>query len=92
MREFCAGASLLPTRADLVASAASSSRSAPSCRRSSSARRPACKAQDSGQVASPSMSKIITVLKNQLETAFVGEQSTDTTVKNLAAGIAAATK
>jgi hypothetical protein len=46
---------------------------------------------DSGQVASPSMSKIITVLKDQLEQAFVGGQSTDRTLAGIASGIAAAT-
>jgi multiple sugar transport system substrate-binding protein len=37
------------------------------------------------------MSKIITVLKDQLEQAFVGGQDVDTTVKGLSDGIAAAT-
>ena len=48
-------------------------------------------ATDSGQVASPSMSKIITVLKDQLEQAFVGGQSTEKTLAGLTSGIAAAT-
>jgi multiple sugar transport system substrate-binding protein len=48
-------------------------------------------AADSGQVASPSMSKIITVLKDQLEQAFIGGQSTDKTISGISTGIAAAT-
>ena len=47
--------------------------------------------RDSGQVASPSMSKIITVLKDQLEQAFVGGQDTAATLKNISDGIAKAT-
>ena len=35
-------------------------------------------AEDSGQVASPSMSRIITVLQDQLESAFVGGQDVET--------------
>ena len=37
------------------------------------------------------MSKIITVLKDQLEQAFVGGQSVDDTVQGLSKGIAGAT-
>ena len=37
------------------------------------------------------MSKIITVLKDQLEGAFIGGVSTDKTVAGIATGIAAAT-
>jgi multiple sugar transport system substrate-binding protein len=47
--------------------------------------------QDSSQVASPNMSKIITVLKDQLEQAFVGGQSVEDTVQGLSTGIAGAT-
>ena len=47
---------------------------------------------DSGQVASPSMSKIITVLQDQLEQAFVGGQSTaDDRCSGCPTGIAEAT-
>lgn len=49
-------------------------------------------AKDSGQVASPAMSKIIPVLKDQLEQAFVGSQSTADTVTGMAKGIDAALK
>ncbi|WP_433294226.1 ABC transporter substrate-binding protein [Actinoplanes sp. CA-030573] len=90
MRTFCAGASLLPTRADLVSSgldfAVRPELSPVFIGQASTVR-----ATDSGQVASPSMSKIITVLKDQLEQAFVGGQSTAATLTHMASGIAAAT-
>ncbi len=91
MRQFCAGASLLPTRKDLVQSGltfAVRPELAPIFLGQASTVR----ASDSGQVASPSMSKIITVLKDQLEQAFVGGQSTDATIAALSSGIAAATR
>ncbi len=47
--------------------------------------------QDAGQVAQPHMSKIITVLKDQLENAFVGGQSTAGTITGLTDGIGQAT-
>lgn len=90
MENFCAGASLLPTRRDLVSSGikfAVRPELSPVFIGQASTVRPA----DSSQVASPSMSKIITVLKDQLELAFVGGQSTDKTLAAMATGIAAAT-
>ena len=90
MRAFCAGASLLPTRADLVESGidfAVRPELSPVFLGQAGAVLP----QDSGQVASPSMSKIITVLKDQLEEAFVGSQDVATTLANLSDGIGAAT-
>ena len=90
MRDFCAGASLLPTRRDLVTSGINFEvrpELSPVFIGQASSVQP----RDSGQVASPSMSKIITVLKDQLESAFVGGQSTDTTIKSISAGISAAT-
>jgi multiple sugar transport system substrate-binding protein len=90
MRDFCAGASLLPTRKDLVDSGidfAVRPELAPVFIGQASTVR----AADSGQVASPNMSKIITVLKDQLEAAFVGGKSTDDTLKGLTTGIASAT-
>lgn len=90
MRDFCGGASLLPTRADLAAQGitfAARPELAPVFIGQASSVRPA----DSGQVASPSMSKIITVLSDQLEKAFVGGQSTDLTIAGISTGIAAAT-
>lgn len=90
METFCAGASLLPTRRDLVDSGvkfAVRPELSPVFIGQASTVRPT----DSGQVASPSMSKIITVLKDQLELAFVGGQSTEKTLAAMAAGITAAT-
>ena len=90
MRDFCAGASLLPTRPDLVRSGIDFT-VRPELSPVFIGQASSVQAKDSGQVASPSMSKINTVLKDQLESAFVGGQSTDATVKNISAGIAAAT-
>ncbi len=90
MSTFCSGASLLPTRRDLVASGidfAVRPELSPVFIGQASTVQPA----DSGQVASPSMSKIITVLKDQLEQAFIGGQSTDDTIAGISTGIAAAT-
>ncbi len=91
MRTFCAGASLLPTRRDLTTAGiefAVRPELSPVFVKQAGSVRP----EDSGQVASPSMSKIITVLKDQLDAAFAGGQSTEATVKNLSAGITAALK
>ncbi len=91
MRDFCAAASLLPTRRDLVTSGiqfAVRPELSPVFVGQATTVRPA----DAGQVASPSMTKIITVLKDQLERAFVGGQSTEDTIKGLSSGIATATK
>ncbi len=89
MQDFCAGASLLPTRADLVEEGIAF-KTRPELSPVFVAQAGAVLAQDSGQVASPSMSAIITVLKDQLEEAFVGDQDAATTVRNLAEGIGAA--
>jgi multiple sugar transport system substrate-binding protein len=90
MRDFCAASSLLPTRKDLAQSkidfAVRPELSPVFVGQASTVR-----AADSGQVASPSMSKIITVLKDQLEQAFVGNRSTADTLAGLTSGIAAAT-
>lgn len=90
MEQFCAGASLLPTRADLVEEGIDFDVRAdlsPVFVGQASQVRP----EDSGQVASPSMSKIITVLQDQLEQAFVGGQDVETTVTGLSDGIGQAT-
>lgn len=86
MKGFCEGASLLPTRTDLSKTGISFTvrpELSPVFLGQASSVLP----RDSGQVASPSMSKIITVLKDQLEQAFVGGQNVETTVKGLADGI-----
>jgi multiple sugar transport system substrate-binding protein len=90
MRNFCQGASLLPTRADLIKSGITFA-VRPELSPVFIGQASTVRAADSGQVASPSMSKIITVLKDQLEKAFVGGQSTEATLSGLTAGIAAAT-
>lgn len=90
MRDFCEAASLLPTRRDLIQQGIKFA-VRPELSPVFIAQAGTVRPQDSSQVASPSMSKIITVLKNQLDLAFVGGQSTDATVAALSSGIAAAT-
>lgn len=90
MREFCAAASLLPTRADL-AEEGIDFEVRPELSPVFVGQAGTVQAQDSGQVASPSMSKIITVLQDQLESAFVGGQDVETTIEGLSAGIGQAT-
>lgn len=90
MRDFCRGASLLPTRADLLNDDLEfdvRSELAPIFAAQAGVVQP----QDVAQVASPSMSAIIPVLKEQLDLAFAGSQDAATTVANLQSGIAAAT-
>ena len=83
MRDFCAGASLLPTRADLVDDGIEFA-VRPELSPVFVGQASTVQAQDSGQVASPSMSKIITVLQDQLEGAFVGGQDVEATVSRVA--------
>ena len=90
MRDFCAAASLLPTRQDLIQSGIDFA-VRPELSPVFVGQASAVQASDSSQVASPSMSKIITVLKDQLEQAFVGGQSTADTLAGITTGIAAAT-
>ncbi|WP_130013974.1 ABC transporter substrate-binding protein [Serinicoccus sediminis] len=91
MREFCAGSSLLPTRADLVEEGIEFDvrpELSPVFLQQSSAVLP----QDSGQVASPDMSSIITVLQDGLEASFLGDADVETTLATLSDGIEAATQ
>ncbi|RYB94728.1 sugar ABC transporter substrate-binding protein [Nocardioides oleivorans] len=90
MRQFCAGASLLPTRADLVEGGIEFA-VRPELSPVFVGQASTVQAQDSGQVASPSMASIITVLQDQLEAAFVGGQGTEATIRGLASGIGEAT-
>jgi len=90
MREFCEGASLLPTRADLVESGIEFAER-PELSEIFLGQASQVQPSDSGQVASPNMSEIITVLKDQLEQAFVGGQSVENTIAGLKAGINEAT-
>ncbi|SEQ02200.1 ABC transporter substrate-binding protein [Microlunatus flavus] len=89
-KTFCVGASLLPTRADLVQDGITFDVRGELTKVFLGQARQV-RASDSGQVASPSMSKIITVLKDQLEQAFVGGRSTEDTIAGLSQGIAGAT-
>jgi multiple sugar transport system substrate-binding protein len=88
-RTFCEGASLLPTRKDLVSGGIDFA-VRPELSKVSIGQASTVQASDSGQVASPNMSKIITVLQNELETAFVGGRGASATAKAAAAGITSA--
>ena len=90
MKGFCEGASLLPTRVDLRTSGIRFAKR-PELSPVFLGQADSVKPQDSSQVASPSMSKIITVLKDQLEQAFVGGQDTATTIAGISSGITKAT-
>lgn len=90
MRAFCESASLLPTRADLIEKGIDF-KVRPELSPVFVGQASSVKAQDSGQVASPSMSKIITVLKDNLESAFVGGQDTAAALSSMSSGIGAAT-
>ena len=86
MRRFCAAASLLPTRADLVGEPIDF-KVRPELSEVFAGQASTVKPADSGQVASPAMSKIITVLQDELERAFLGGQSVATTLDGLQVGI-----
>lgn len=90
MRDFCEVSSLLPTRADLSESGVEFV-ARPELSEVFLGQAAQVQPEDAGQVASPNMSEIITVLQEQLEAAFVGGQSPDDTVAAMAAGIAEAT-
>ncbi|OZE42254.1 MULTISPECIES: ABC transporter substrate-binding protein [unclassified Rhodococcus (in: high G+C Gram-positive bacteria)] len=90
MRNFCRAASLLPTRTDLLNSDLEfdiRSELAPIFAAQATTVQP----QDAAQVASPSMSAIIPVLKEQLDLAFAGSQDAAATVSALQSGIAGVT-
>ena len=88
MRDFCAGASLLPTRTDLVGDDTDFAfETRPGLTRTFLDQASTVRATDSAQVASPSMSAIITVLTEQLEQAFVGDLSTGKALAAMSAGI-----
>ena len=89
-RDFCEAASLLPTRNDLVESGIEFTER-PELSEIFINQASVVQASDSSQVASPEMSAIITVLKDQLEQAFVGGQSVEDTITGLSEGIAKAT-
>ncbi|WP_243615288.1 sugar ABC transporter substrate-binding protein [Rathayibacter sp. VKM Ac-2928] len=89
MRDFCAGASLLPTRRDLTESGIEFE-VRPELAEVFLGQAGTVQASDAAQVASPDMAAIIAVLKDQLEQAFVGGQSTEDTIAKLSSGIATA--
>ena len=90
MRDFCRAASLLPTRGDLLTDDLTFD-VRPDLGPVFAGQASLVQPQDVAQVASPSMSAIIPVLKEQLDLAFTGAQDAATTVTNLQAGIGAAT-
>lgn len=90
MRDFCQTASLLPTRKDLTESGIDFD-VRPELAPVFLGQASTVRAEDSSQVASPDMSKIITVLQDNLESAFGGSASTADTLKSIADGIAQAT-
>ena len=85
-RDFCQRASLLPTRKDLVDGGVRF-QVRPELTPILLGQARNVQAQDSAQVASPDMSKIITVLKDELERAFVGGRGAASTVHALSSGI-----
>ena len=89
MRDFCSGAFLLPTRRDLVDNGIEFT-TRPDLSPVFLGQASVVQASDSSQVASPAMPKIITVLKDELETGFVGGRDAGATVTALASGIATA--
>ncbi len=91
MREFCAGASLLPTRTDLVEQGIEFA-VRPELSPVFVGQAGVVLPEDSGQVASPDMASIITVLQDALEGAFVGGQDVETTITAMSDGIAAAVR
>ena len=88
-RSFCASASLLPTRADLVEEGITLD-VRPDLSEVFTGQASTVAPQDSAQVASPDMSAIIPVLQDALEQAFVGSASAADTVRSASEGIAAA--
>jgi len=90
MRDFCAASSLLPTRRDLIESGIDL-QARPELGRFFLEQATTVQPSDAEQIASASMAEINLVLSDELEQAFVGGQSTDDTLANIAAGIAEAT-
>lgn len=86
MDAFCATASLLPTRTDLVDQGVEFA-VRPELSTVFLGQAGTVQPQDAEQVASPSMAAINTVLSDAMEGAFVGGRSTDETVEEITAGI-----
>ncbi len=90
MRDFCQTASLLPTRTDLT-EAGIDFDVRPELAPVFLGQASTVRAEDSSQVASPDMSKIITVLQDSLENAFAGSATTEETLASMVSGISQAT-
>ncbi|OZF50592.1 ABC transporter substrate-binding protein [Rhodococcus sp. 14-2470-1a] len=90
MQSFCRDASLLPTRSDLLNSDLEFT-VRPELAPIFAAQATTVQPEDAAQVASPSMSGIISVLKEQLDLSFTGSQDSAATVAALQSGIAQAT-
>lgn len=86
MERFCVGASLLPTRRDLVEDGIEFE-VRPELSPVFVGQAAQVARQDAAQVASPDMAGIIAVLGEQLENAFVGGQDTESTIAALSDGI-----
>jgi multiple sugar transport system substrate-binding protein len=86
MQDFCEGASLLPTRADLIEQGIEFD-VRPELSDVFTQQASTVQAQDSGQVASPNMSSIITVLQDGLEGAFVNGTDVDEVLAQISDGI-----
>ena len=90
MESFCRDASLLPTRGDLL-NADLDFAVRPELGPIFAAQASTVRPEDVAQVASPSMSAIIPVLKDQLDRSFAGSQDTGATLAALQSGIAEVT-
>lgn len=86
MQDFCEGASLLPTRADLIEQGIEFD-VRPELSPVFVQQASAVLAQDSAQVASPDMSSIITVLQDGLENAFVNGAQAAEVLASISGGI-----
>ena len=86
MNDFCATASLLPTRRDLTAEGIRFT-ARPELSPVFVGQATTVRPEDAAQVASPSMQAINTVLSDNLEQAFTGGRSTQDTLAGITAGI-----
>ena len=86
MNAFCATASLLPTRKDLIDKGIEFA-ARPELSKIFTGQATTVQASDAAQVASPAMAAINTVLSDNIEQAFVGGRSTQDTIDGITAGI-----
>jgi len=90
MLDFCVASSLLPTLKSLVGKDLPF-KARPDLAKFFVQQASNVQPQDAAQVASPGMDAIKEVLRNQLEQAFIGGQSTDATLAGISDGISRAT-